>query len=64
MNNEAEWLDIRGVWGPDALNLLRPYPDEELEAVPVSTRLNSPVNDDAGCLTPWGTIENRRTKLG
>lgn len=62
--DEAAWLDVRGLRGPDALALLRPHPDEELEAVPISTRVNSPLNDDADCLTPWGTIENRRTTFG
>jgi len=32
--------------------LIHPYPSEELTAVPVSPRVNSPENDDARCLEP------------
>ena len=45
------WLD------PEALGaeeLLRPCPAEWLEAVPVSTRVNSPANDDESILQPEG----------
>ena len=34
--------------------LLRPCPEQWLEAVPVSTRLNSPANDDATVVQPHG----------
>ena len=47
------------VWlegGPEAANaaaaLLRPYPSGALAAYPVSTRVNSPKNDDAGLIAP------------
>jgi putative SOS response-associated peptidase YedK len=42
-DEESTWLrgDIE-----DALSLLRPYPDDELTAYPVSTRVNDPSNDD------------------
>lgn len=43
--DEAAWLDVLGVIGAEALALIRPYPDEDLEANPVSTRVNSPAND-------------------
>jgi putative SOS response-associated peptidase YedK len=44
------WLDPeRG-----GLELLRPCPAEWLEAVPVSTRVNSPRNDDPGLIQPDG----------
>jgi putative SOS response-associated peptidase YedK len=33
---------------------LRPCPDEWLEAAPVSTRVNSPRNDDPSLLEPEG----------
>jgi putative SOS response-associated peptidase YedK len=42
------WLDP----GRGGLELLRPCPEEWLEAVPVSTRVNSPHNDDASPLEP------------
>ncbi len=32
--------------------LLRPYPNEEMVAYPVSTRVNSPANDNPDCTTP------------
>ena len=44
------WLDpTRG-----GLELLRPCPEAWLEAVPVSTRVNSPRNDDPSILQPEG----------
>jgi len=45
------WLDP----GPNpesARHLLRPYPAEKLAAYPVSTRVNSPRNDDPQCIAP------------
>ena len=33
-------------------DLLRPYPGDDLEAVPVSTWVNSPAHDDARCVEP------------
>ncbi len=43
------WLDPDA--DPQALQrLLRPYPSRELRARPVSTRVNSPRNDDPECL--------------
>jgi putative SOS response-associated peptidase YedK len=39
----AHWLDPKG--GADTVNnLLEPYPDEPMEAYPVSTKVNSPKN--------------------
>ena len=40
------WLDPDST-GPDVLSLLRPAPDEALELVPVSDRVNKVANDDA-----------------
>lgn len=49
---EALWLDDQ-VKDPDRLlPLLVSYPDEWMEAVPVSRRVNSPKADDAELLTP------------
>ncbi|HKJ71154.1 MAG TPA: SOS response-associated peptidase [Gammaproteobacteria bacterium] len=46
----ALWLDP-GLTDPEPLRpLLAPYPAEALEAVPVSRRVNSPANDDAGLI--------------
>jgi putative SOS response-associated peptidase YedK len=44
------WLDPQ-VRDPEPLHgLLAPYPAEAMEAVPVSRRVNSPANDDAGLI--------------
>jgi putative SOS response-associated peptidase YedK len=45
------WLDP-GASGAE--ELLRPCPAEWLEAVPVSTRVNNPANDDESVLEPEG----------
>jgi putative SOS response-associated peptidase YedK len=45
------WLDSSV---PAAEELLRPCPAEWLEAVPVSTRVNSPRNDDKSIIQPEG----------
>jgi putative SOS response-associated peptidase YedK len=39
---------------PAAAGLLRPCPAGWLEAVPVSTRVNNPANDDEGLIRPLG----------
>jgi putative SOS response-associated peptidase YedK len=46
------WLNP-GVQQPEQLQpLLHAYPAEEMEAFPVSRRVNSPDNDDARCIEP------------
>ncbi|MBD8893093.1 SOS response-associated peptidase [Roseibium litorale] len=42
----GDWLDTANVMAKDARKLLRPAPDGYLEAVPVSSRVNSVANDD------------------
>jgi putative SOS response-associated peptidase YedK len=49
--DHGAWLDPGDPRGAD---LLRPCPAEWLEAVPVSTRVNSPRNDDPSILQPEG----------
>jgi putative SOS response-associated peptidase YedK len=50
----AAWLDPANP-GNDALKaLLRPCPDERIAAHPVSTRVNTPRNDEASLLEPVG----------
>lgn len=45
---EQEWLNGADV---EELNeLLRPYPDDELRAYPISKRINNPQNDSAGLI--------------
>jgi len=51
-----EWLKNTGL-APERRNFLtRPFPSAGMEAIPVSTRVNSPVKDDVGCLEPAGTL--------
>jgi putative SOS response-associated peptidase YedK len=45
------WLDPSISGGEE---LLRPCPTEWLEAMPVSTRVNSPANDDESIVQPEG----------
>jgi putative SOS response-associated peptidase YedK len=44
------WLDPAGGRPEQLQPLLRPYRAEEMIAYPVSVRVNSPRNDDAGCV--------------
>jgi putative SOS response-associated peptidase YedK len=48
----GHWLDakVSGTNGGGAY--LGPYPAEEMEAIAVNSRVNSPRNNDAACLTP------------
>jgi putative SOS response-associated peptidase YedK len=48
----ARWLDPRLQNATDLKELLQPYPDEFMEAIPVSTRVNSAKFDDALCIQP------------
>ena len=49
-----DWLD-EGPIGPDAAEaMLVPHPADGMEAVPVSTRVNSPTNDGPECVKPIG----------
>lgn len=45
------WLDERAPL-PMVQDLLRPAPDDALEAYPVSTRVNNVRNDDESCIVP------------
>jgi putative SOS response-associated peptidase YedK len=46
---ESEWLRA----GPEArTQLCRPYPDDDLSAYEISTRVNDPTNDDPGVIEP------------
>ncbi len=50
-NYRDAWLDPS--LGPeDALSLLKPYPDDGMEAYQVSTLINSPQNDTPECIRP------------
>jgi len=48
----ARWLDP-SLKDPDSLtSLLAPFPTEEMDAFPVSPRVNAPSVNDAGCIAP------------
>jgi putative SOS response-associated peptidase YedK len=49
---EADWADWLGETDRAATALLRPAPDGTLTAWPVSTRVNSPANNDPGLIVP------------
>jgi putative SOS response-associated peptidase YedK len=49
-----KWLDVRHANPDDVAPLLRPLPDDAVTAVPVSTRVNKPDQDDATLITPTG----------
>jgi putative SOS response-associated peptidase YedK len=51
--DEALWLDP-AARVPDLVQLLQPYPDEELEAYAVSRAVNAPGRDDAALVEPLG----------
>jgi putative SOS response-associated peptidase YedK len=46
------WLDPEFKSKEELLSLLRPYPAEEMVAIPVSTLVNSPKNEDPCCVNP------------
>lgn len=50
-NYRDAWLDP-SLSPEDALALLKPYPDDSMEAYPVSTLVNSPKNDSPECIRP------------
>jgi putative SOS response-associated peptidase YedK len=53
-----DWI-VRGPLGPEAAEaMLLPFPSDGMEAVPVTTRVNSPKNEDPGCLAPAGAQES------
>lgn len=48
------WLDCRGIRVEDALSLLRPAPDSDLDLFEVSSRLNDPRADQPELIEPVG----------
>jgi putative SOS response-associated peptidase YedK len=48
----ADWLDAARSGTLVDCGYLGPYPANEMKAMPVSTHVNSPKNNDPGCLTP------------
>lgn len=46
----GRWLDSNVQGGQPLVDLLRPFPDEPMQAIPVSISVNSAKNDDALCI--------------
>jgi putative SOS response-associated peptidase YedK len=52
--HEELWLDAKASYSPALTQLLRSYPDGELEAYPVSRAVNSPAHNDPSYVEPAG----------
>lgn len=48
----GQWLDPQFQDKEKLLALLRPFPADRLKAIPVSTLVNSPRNEEPGCIEP------------
>ena len=48
--DEEQWLDVSGARFEKARSVLKPYPADEMDAYDVSTLVNRPENDTAGCI--------------
>jgi SOS response associated peptidase (SRAP) len=48
--DEEQWLDVSGARFEKARSILKPYPSEQMDAYDVSTFVNKPENDTAGCI--------------
>lgn len=48
----AEWLAPEPMAPPRLEQLLIPFSPDKMEAIPVSTRVNKPANDDPECMAP------------
>jgi putative SOS response-associated peptidase YedK len=49
------WLDPEFQGRDELLALLRPFPDDAMDAIPVSDLVNKPANDYAECIAPQPT---------
>lgn len=52
-----EWLDHSRYEPARLVELLKPYPNDDLEAYPVSTFVNSPANNSPVCIEPEGSVQ-------
>lgn len=57
--NYQLWLDTSMKETRRIQDLLRPYPSEEMEIYPVSTRVNKPANDNPECITRIDSPEDQ-----
>lgn len=55
--DENIWLDISFQTEKYLLNLLKPYPSEEMSSHQVSKIVNSPQNDNPNCVKPVQTVK-------
>lgn len=53
----ALWLDPSVQSADRLLPLLRPYPAEQMQHYPVSTKVNNPSNDSPDCIVPLAETE-------
>ncbi|MCL5098397.1 MAG: SOS response-associated peptidase [Candidatus Omnitrophica bacterium] len=49
---EGRWLDVSLSAPQELLDLLKPFPSEEMMALPVTRRVNTPAFDDPLCVQP------------
>ncbi len=59
---ERQWLDPQRKGDPELAALLVPYPPEEMEAYPVSSRVNSPQSEGPECIEPAGGQNNSQAE--
>jgi putative SOS response-associated peptidase YedK len=55
--DEARWLDPHCQSPTNLLQLLRPYPAEQMETCFVSSLVNSPSNDSPECIVPAAPVQ-------
>jgi putative SOS response-associated peptidase YedK len=58
------WLDPEMTDREPLENVLRPYDPAKMIAFPVSTRVNSPANDDPSVIEPQGEVEREADRAG
>ena len=46
------WLDVAEKEPEDLLSMLKPFPDDAMEAIEVSKAVNSPKNEGPDCIEP------------
>ena len=52
LNAETGWEWLNNQPNPQLLALLRPFPENEMEAFPVSPLVNNPASDLPECILP------------
>ena len=64
LEEEEEWINPDNTEAEKLLQLLEPYPANDMEAFPVSTLVNKPYNDTKELLKPLSTDELAALKEG